>query len=58
MSPFSPPELFHPLDISSGVGNVNHYLHEIVSINNSTVAPMSFHFLRFVTGGAEMIHDF
>ena len=51
-------ELFHPLVISSGVGYINDELHEIVSINNATVAPMPFQFLRFVIGGAEVIHDF
>ena len=51
-------ELFHPLAIPGVVGNINDYPHEVISIENTTIPPVTFHFLRLVTCSPEVIHDF
>jgi len=51
-------ELFHPLSILGSIRHINNDSHQIISIEHSTVSPVSFNFLRFVTGSPEVIHDF
>ena len=51
-------ELSHPLAISGTVGNINDDPYKVVSVENPTVTPVAFHFLRLVTGCTEVIHNF
>ena len=43
-------ELFHPLSILGSIRHINNDSHQIISIEHSTVSPVPFNFLRFVTG--------
>ncbi len=51
-------ELRHPLTIVGRIGNVNNDLYQIITVENPTVSPVTFHFLGLITGGTEMIRDF
>ncbi len=51
-------ELFHPLSISSTIVHIHDDPHQVVSVENSTVAPVTFHFLRLVTGRTKVVDDF
>ena len=50
-------ELPHPLAMCSRVGDVNNHSHQVISIEDTIVAPVAFDFLRFITGRADVIHD-
>ena len=39
------------------VGHVDYDPHEIVSVDDASVSPVTLDFLRLVTGGAEVIDD-
>ena len=51
-------ELSHPLAVPGAVGNIYDDPHQVVPIENPTVTPVPFHFLRLVTGRPEVIDDF
>src|SRR5262245_49748300 len=50
-------ELPHPLTILCRVGHIDEYPHQVVPVDDPTVPPVTFHLLRLVTGGTEVIHD-
>jgi hypothetical protein len=45
------------VSILGQVGYVEDGPHEIISIEDASVSPVALDFLRFVAGGAEVIHD-
>ena len=40
-----------------GIRNIDNDFHQVVPLDDFTLAPMALDFLCFVTGGAKMIHD-
>jgi len=40
-----------------GIRNIDYDFHQVVAIDDFTLAPMALDFLGFVIGGAKMIHD-
>jgi hypothetical protein len=51
-------ELPHPLAIPGAVGDIYNDPHKVIPVENPTVTPVTFHFLRLVAGCTEVIHDF
>jgi hypothetical protein len=51
-------ELLHSLAIPGAVEDIHDDPHQVIPVENPTVPPVPFHFLRLVTGRTEVLDDF
>ena len=51
-------ELSDPCPIVFVVGNIDNDADKIIAVRDTTLSPMSFYLLSFVTRGSESIHHF
>ena len=51
-------EVFQPLSVFDGVSDIDYKLDQVVAIQNSGVAPVSFNFLCFLACSAKVDDDF
>jgi hypothetical protein len=51
-------ELSHPLAVPCTVGYIHDNPYQVIPIENPTVTPVAFHFLRLVTRCTKVIDDF
>ena len=60
LQPLLPARLegFDPFAVCRSVGEVDDHLHEVVAIEDSLLSPMTFDFLSFIAGSAEMLDYF
>jgi hypothetical protein len=50
--------LLHPLAILCRVGHIDYDLYQIISIDDTSVTPMTFDLLSLIAGCAKVIYDF